>query len=209
MPLAEVSVLVQPEHLASRGPHPVRGDCVAGPHRRSVLEACLDGIGCRPDRGERAALTHLGPRVPGEGQQCSIQIDPSCHGGEQSHRGSIRQLQLHLAARGRAQPHVVDSGPRRHVRGVQTEFLEVPQRPRGEPVAAALVPRKRGLVDNEHMPARPGECDRRRAAGRPAPDHEHVDQGVRGAHTGQAIARPLTPGRRPAGLPGTPGKRRE
>jgi hypothetical protein len=101
----------------------------------------------------------------------SVEIEARRDGGELTVAG---QPQFDLASRRGAQRDVATGSPTLHGLGAKTERFEQAQGTRGEAVTAALVARKRGLVDHSH--AKPQSVGRERGsdAGWACAHHEHV-----------------------------------
>ena len=116
-------------------------------------------------------LEHRRSGVDGQLHEGGIELAP--RGGRR--KDPIRrQWQADLASRGRAQPGGIDRLPVRHHGRPQAQELQLAERQRGEPVAAALVAWKDGLVDHGDRATGPGEQGGGGRAGRPGADHEHI-----------------------------------
>jgi hypothetical protein len=121
-------------------------------------------------------------RRPGRGRQFEqrrVELTPRRGGGEDPVSG---KWQADLAARGRAQPRAVDGLPVGDGLRIEAERVELAQGERGQPVAAALVARERGLVDDDHGASGASEERRRRRAGRAAADDQDLGDDVRRGH---------------------------
>jgi hypothetical protein len=197
VPLPEVPGLGGAEGLAQRRPHAVGADRVprvdradAGhvePHAHVVLDRA----------GERVPVEHLHASGAREVEQRAVEIDAPRNRRERA--GVAREREANLATRRRPHDDVVDLLPRCNRVRAQPERLELVERTRGQAVAAALVPREAGAVDQHHVSARARQRDGGRRAGGAAAD----DGDIRRDHRG------LTPcGSRRTPRRGTRGTRR-
>ena len=74
-------------------------------------------------------------------------------------------------------------------------MLELAERERREPVAAALVAREDGLVDDHDVATASSQCDRGRRTGRAGADDEHVARDRGGGSVGCEHGTEATAGR--------------
>ena len=121
---------------------------------------------------KRVAVVDLDPVGPCQVDQRGVERQAGHDGGELAHAG--REREADGAPGRRSHPRLVDDLPAGHAGGVEAEVLEQAQRSRRQTVAAALVPREAGLVDEHDVAPRPRQLDGRRDATRPAADDDDV-----------------------------------
>ena len=181
MPLATVVVGGQPEESADGRPHAVGGHHCGGPYRPQTVDVhrrsgpVLGAVpGVQAEAGDRMSFEHLGARGPHQVQERRVVLpagDDHCVSSVVS-----RQREADRTARRRVDHRVIHRLPAADRGGIQAELLAETQGQRGQAVAAALVPREGRLVDQQYRSAGPGRRDGRRAAGRAAAHHQHVDR---------------------------------
>ena len=187
----------------------------AAPCRRPSTSSTTRSASLRAPRERRGRRAPLAPASRARSTQRGVEVGAAGDGGVDCPwpRG---QRERRPASRRRAHHDVVDRLPRRHGAGSRPSASSRRSAPVGEPVAAALVAGERGLVDERDV-ARPGEGDRRRAPGGPAPTTATSTSTAGHAHAArvEALRRPVTfagasPWRAPAARRDrcTPGARR-
>ena len=119
------------------------------------------------------ALVDLDAGAAGDVEQGGVEVGAAGHGGVAAL--AARQREGDLATRRRPHDDVVDRLPRRDLAGLEAELLEQPEGAGGEAVAAALVAREGGLVEDRDSLPGPGQGDGGGGPGRPTADDGDVD----------------------------------
>ena len=192
MPLAEVAVATDAQGLPCRTPHPVGGHDMAGSDVAQPFDAehgiPVGGDGCGLDPVSEA---HVDAGGYGELDERGVELQS----GSNRRVDSLAGWQRHLERTTRRGPQhgAVDGAEFGHRRRIESEALELAQGQRRQPVAAALVARELGLVDEQDVAAGAAQGDRCGDSCRPSPDDERVDHWSWSAATaiGSAYAGPI------------------
>lgn len=144
--------------------------------------------------GDRAALDDAHPGGPGQAEQRIVQLG-AWPGHRRVQAGAPGEVEHDLAPRWRAQHHVVDRGPRGHVRRLQPERFQPAQRAGGQAVAAELVPGNRALSTSvTSSPPRANVIAAAEPAGPPPTTTTSVvvgSDGISGVVTSGRLERPV------------------
>jgi hypothetical protein len=176
VPLAEVAGPGDVEQLAERRVHAVGADDPPGPDPAQLVHGDHGRVRSFLGVDDSVAFYDLGAGRTGDLDQRGVELSAGCDGGEPAL--AVGEREHDLATPGRADAAHVDVLPAGNGRRVEPERLQPPERSGGQAVAADLVTRERGLVDDKYFEPGTGQCGCGGSPGRAGPDHHHVD----GAH---------------------------